>query len=334
MLVQAGVFTTEPSRRFSQVPTPTYDSSFVHLAILNDTARKNAFVRAVRELVTPGDVVLDLGTGSGILAIVAAQAGARRVYAVEPASMVHLAERVARDNGVADKITFLRAWSTQLRLPEKANLLTTDIVGNEALDMVIWENVQDARGRLLTGDARLMPSALNGLAVLVDIPDHTVAEHRVDQAQLRRWTETYGIDFGALMESQRLDTTGFYARPEVVQQWTPLSASCPLYDLDLNTEVRSIDETRVLTASRGGAATGVVVYFRARLSPSVTFSSDPWRGGENSHWFTAVWAFPSALSVRAGDTVTVRFRYQGEGQSRLELVAASDSKGGDSDEAA
>lgn len=323
MLHEAGVLITEPEPGFSRTPTPSYDSSFVHLTILNDTARKGAFVRAVRELVGPGDVVLDLGTGSGVLAVAAAQAGAEHVYAVEPAAMVHTAELVAGGNGVADRITFIRGWSSQLELPRKANVLTTDIVGNEALDMVIWETVQDARERLLTPDARLLPCALRGMTSLVTLPSEVQACHRLDQSQLDRWRAAYGIDFTPLHTVSSPHPIGFYERPDVARQWPVLSAPHQLYLLDLHAPPASIDEKVTVTADRDGMANGVVVFFDAQLSPSVSFSSAPWQGGPASHWFTAVWSLPELLPVRAGASVDLRFRYHGEGHTQLDVIEAT-----------
>lgn len=325
MLQQAGVLSVEAEPTFNSTPAPNYDSSFVHLTILNDTTRKGAFVRAVHELVRPGDVVLDLGTGSGILAVAAAQAGAEHVYALEPASMVHLAELVAKQNGVDDRITFLRGWSTQLELPKKATVLTTDIVGNEALDMVIWETVRDAKERLLTPDARLLPGALRGMASLVALPDDIVAKHRVNQEQLDLWQETYGIDFTPFHSVGSPGAIGFYERPEVAKEWEVLSTPQQLYHLDLANEPSSIDERTTLVADHAGVANGVVVFFEAQLSPSVAFSSAPWEGGEQSHWFTAVWSLPDPLPVAEGSTIDIRFRYHGEGQTQLDVIETATS---------
>jgi protein arginine N-methyltransferase 1 len=328
-MTNGGVLSLSPHTGFSELPFPMggYDAAFVHLTILNDTARKGAFVRAVRETVRPDDVVLDLGTGSGILAVAAAQAGARHVYAVEPAGMVHLAEQVARRNGVADRITFLRGWSTQLRLPEPATLLTTDIVGNEALDMVIWETVQDARERLLTPDARLLPSRLQGWARLVEVPPDVLARHRVDEGQVATWRAAYGIDFGPLAEGEADRPVGFYERPEVAREWPVLGAQTPLYEASLYDAMTPIDVELALPADRAGVATGVIVYFDATLSETVSFSSSPWHGGENSHWYTAVWALPEPVRVDTGSTVPVAYRYLGEGRSRLTSARSERSKG-------
>ncbi|WP_017595617.1 50S ribosomal protein L11 methyltransferase [Nocardiopsis potens] len=324
-LVEGGVVRTEPDARFSKGPVYGYDTSYVHQFILNDTIRKPAFVQAVRELVRPDDVVLDLGTGSGILAIAAAQSGARKVYAVEPAGMVHLAEKLAVHNGVADRIEFLQEWSHSLRLPEKATLLTTDIVGNEAMDMLIWETVDDARRRLLTPDARLLPGRLDGLATLVDVPDEAVAAQRIDEAQLDRWRRWYGIDFAPFRDAQQGRSSSFYERPETVGTWTALSGADPLYEVDLSEPPRRLSERRTLTATRAGRANGVVVHFRASLSPSVDFTSSPWTGGPESHWYSCVWLLPEAVPVRPGDQIDIRFDYAGEGRVDLARAGTADS---------
>lgn len=321
-LVTAGVLRTEPAVGFSTANWPDggYDAAFVHITILDDIARKSAFVRAVRDTVRPGDVVLDLGTGSGILAVTAARAGARRVYAVEPAGMVGLAGAVAERNGVADVITFVRGWSTEVDLPERADVLTTDIVGNEALDMMIWETVADARARHLRPGARLVPTGFTAMARLIDIPYRAASRHRVDAAHLERWQRAYGIDFAPLRDTDTRGAVGFYERPEVVNRWPVRSKPVPLYDVDLHDDIGDLRSERALVADGDGRVSGVAVYFEARLSPATRFSSAPWSGGETSHWYSAVWALPEPLDCRTGDEVRIGYAYRGDGSSAVELL--------------
>ncbi|WP_330239094.1 50S ribosomal protein L11 methyltransferase [Streptomyces sp. NBC_00525] len=322
-LHQAGLLRTEPVEGFSSQPFPKggYDAAFVHIAMLEDPVRKAAFQQAVRETVREGDVVLDLGTGSGILAITAAQAGARKVYAVEPAGMVHLAQRIAERNGVADRIEFIRGWSPQLELPERADVLLTDIVGNEALDMQIWETVHDARRRLLNDSPRLVPGKLTAFATLARIPDAVLDKHRVTQGHLARWKEMYGIDFSPMAESESRRSIGFYERPETVQTWDVLSEPTELYQVDLHQDASASLETRCTLAARDtGEANGVIVHFEARLGPTTTLSTAPWLGCERSHWYTAVWALPDPVKVGPGQELDYAYRYFGDGTSHLEYV--------------
>src|SRR5215467_2076803 len=97
-----------------------------HRQYLCDRARLGVFERAIAATVRPGDVVIDLGAGTGIFGLLACRAGAARVYAIEPGGMIELARALAAANGVGDRITFVRAHSSEAQLPEQADVLVGD----------------------------------------------------------------------------------------------------------------------------------------------------------------------------------------------------------------
>ena len=105
----------------------------MHIAMLNDRRRTASFLAAIRRVVRPGDVVVDVGTGTGVLAIAAAQAGAARVYAVEATGIGKLAEANFRANGLQDRITLVPGWSMQVTLPERADVLVSEVIGKTPL---------------------------------------------------------------------------------------------------------------------------------------------------------------------------------------------------------
>jgi protein arginine N-methyltransferase 1 len=120
-----------------------------HGAMLSDRVRMDAYEAALAATVRPGDVVLDVGTGTGIFALLACRMGARQVYAVEPGDSIHLGRAAARDSGYADRIRFIQGISTEIELPERADVMVSDLRGLIPLFEQHIPSVIDARERLL-----------------------------------------------------------------------------------------------------------------------------------------------------------------------------------------
>ena len=166
--------------------------------MLHDDRRTGDYVAALAQAVRPGDVVLDIGTGSGVLAIAAARAGARHVYAVEASDIAAVAERVFAVNDVADRITLVAGWSRQIELPEPADLLVSEVIGNEPFEEEILETTLDARRRLLKPGARLIPNTLTLFARPLCLPRPRRRQRALGRSAVERWRGLYGIDFEPL----------------------------------------------------------------------------------------------------------------------------------------
>jgi ribosomal protein L11 methylase PrmA len=109
--------------------------------------------------VRPGDVVLDLGCGSGILSMMAARAGARKVYAVDGASILDDARETARRNGLDGRIEFIRSGFDGLVLPERADLVVHELIGSRFWDEGLLPAMTCVRGTHLARGGRGAPRA-------------------------------------------------------------------------------------------------------------------------------------------------------------------------------
>ncbi len=145
-----------------------------HFRMMNDETRNQAFYRAIRRAVTPDSIVLDIGTGSGLLALMAVEAGAKQVYTVEVNGTIgNVAREIIAAHGMSDRITVLSPYySTEVRLgvdmPERADVLTAELLGNDTLAENIVSITSDARRRLLTKDAVLIPNKATAFGILVE----------------------------------------------------------------------------------------------------------------------------------------------------------------------
>ncbi|MBP7335746.1 tetratricopeptide repeat protein [Niveispirillum sp.] len=133
-----------------------------HVPMVNDAPRNDAYEAAIKAQVRPGDLVLEIGTGSGLLAMMAAQAGAQVVTCEAVPWIAETARAVIAANGLSDRITVVNTLSTALQvgdvLPRRADVLLSEIVASDFLSERIIPAVADARARLLVPDARILPA--------------------------------------------------------------------------------------------------------------------------------------------------------------------------------
>src|SRR5258706_609933 len=159
-----------------------------HGRMIADRVRGDAYARAIAATVRPGDVVVDLGTGTGVLAVLACRAGARRVYAIEPAGIIEVAREIAAANGCLDRIELLQSDARAIKLAEKANVVIADLRGTIPFFTASLAVLIDARNRFLAEGGALIPQKDIMAAALVESPD-AYAVH--DQPWASPWE---GID--------------------------------------------------------------------------------------------------------------------------------------------
>src|SRR5258708_7001369 len=119
--------------------------------MIRDSVRTDAYAEALRRSVGSNSVVLDMGSGVGIWALLACRFGARKVYAVDPNDVIQVAREIAAANGYADRIEFIQDMSTNVTLPEQADLVVTEMHGIVPMFEQNLPSIIDARQRLLDG---------------------------------------------------------------------------------------------------------------------------------------------------------------------------------------
>ena len=312
MLIEEGALVPSAVDR---VLTRGWADPVEHARMLHDDRRTTDYIAALREAVRPEDVVLDIGTGSGVLAIAAAQAGARHVYAVEASDIADVAERVFDCNGVQDRVTLIRGWSRNVELPQLADVLVAEVIGNEPFEEEILETTLDARRRLLKPGARLIPHALELLARPLWIPDAEARQRAIGCEAIERWRQLYGIEFQPLLDAAFPAPVNNPTEAEVLAGWTPVGPPVSLSTVDLGSFERpTVDASAELGVAPTASVNAIAVTFRAHLHGSIVHALDPWRWPSSS-WATSVWVLADALRVGPGETLRVRYSRRVPGQA-------------------
>jgi len=162
-----------------------------HLRMLTDSVRMEAYSRAIESTVRPGDVVVDLGSGSGILGLLAARAGASRVFCVEKDEyMVQRARRIVHDNGFDGIVEFLNTQIEDLKcFPLPVDVIVSETMGPAGIDEGIFQLFSHCVG-LLGSRPRCIPDELTVLAAPMQV--HELAERRAQASRV------VGLDFSSL----------------------------------------------------------------------------------------------------------------------------------------
>ncbi|PWT95244.1 MAG: hypothetical protein C5B55_01550 [Blastocatellia bacterium] len=232
--------------------------------MLADASRLNAYAAALRQAVSPDSVVMDLGCGPGIFALLACKFGARRIYAVEPENIVGLAREVAVANGFSDRIEFFEKLSTEITLPEPATIIISDLRG-----VLPWfeqniPSIIDARERLLVRGGVLIPQRDILWASVVEAPEQYA--EIVDP-----WRSQFDLDLAA---GRRFVTNTW--RKSRIKPEQLLTAPISWTTLDYY-EVNSPDIHAEMSwqAARKGTAHGLAVWFDSELADGIRFSNHP-----------------------------------------------------------
>jgi type I protein arginine methyltransferase len=264
--------------------------------MLADTPRMNAYVEALRRSVTPDSVVLDLGSGPGVFALLACKFGARRVYAVEPDNTINIAREAADANDFADRIEFFQALSTEVTLPEPATVIISDLRGVLPWFQQHIPAIIDARQRLLAPGGTLIPGRDFVWGSVVESPE-------TYEEIVGPWVHNQ-FDLNLSAGASRITNTWRKTRIKAGEllaeavRWTTLD----YYEVDS----ADVDAEISWRAARSGTAHGIAVWFDAETADGAGFTNRP--GAEQLIYGQGFFPFPRPVPVTEGECIKLRLR--------------------------
>ena len=285
-----------------------FDSFPVHVRMLNDKTRTLAFQKAIRAKVTPNDIVLDIGTGNGVLAATAAMCGAKHVYAIERTEFIEVARAVFKANGLEDKITLIKGDSRELELPEKASVLISEIIGNDAFDEGILGTFEDAKKRLLTPNAKLIPESIAVYLQTFEMPNEKYTNSLVHENNIKTWKNDYQVDFSAFLDYIDDKPVLLNMNNVDLKKSTELSVPYKAIEVNFNENIdfQKLSEHQI-EITKDGELNGIHVYFEATLSEENILSLAQNKISEDNHWGLKVFFLPKIREVKKGDQISLSY---------------------------
>ena len=264
--------------------------------MIADRGRTEAFTRAIEARVVPGAVVVDIGTGSGIFAMIACRSGASRVYAIEPDDIIQVARETAAANGFADRIRFIQASSFDVELPERVDGLVSDLRGALPFFGRAVESIIDARARWLKHESGWLVGNRDTVWA------SPVSSPRLHARYVANWDCALGIDMSAARER----ALNRYGRVTLKADELPLPAhQWALVDYATVT-TPTAHGTMSWTIDRPMTLHGIGAWFDTETAPGLGFSNAP--AGTRHVYRQVFFPWPEAVICSGGENVRVALR--------------------------
>jgi type III protein arginine methyltransferase len=280
-----------------------------HVSLVKDHQRNDAFEAALIRNIKPGMRVLDVGAGTGLLAMMAARAGADKVFSCElnPA-MAAVAADVVRANGFADKITIIAKNSKDIDanadMDGRADLVVAEILGSDLVCEQVLPAMRDVVSRLAKPGAQLIPQS----------GDIVVALAHWDDLNKQRMDNTAGFDLSPFNQLQRPSFKLHGANPTLHLRGTAAN----LFSFDFSDTQTPEERVTMDLVADGGQVNGVVQWIRLQMDEEGELENRPGREATSS-WACLFHPLPEAVETVAGQAITIGASHNG---NRLRIWAA------------
>ena len=271
-----------------------------HVPMMNDRVRNDAYFAALKAAIKPDTHVLEIGTGSGLLAMMAAKLGARQITTCEAVPQIaEMARTIVADNGFTPPVTVVPKMSTKMEvgkdMPDRADLLVSEILSNEFLGEGVLSSIEDAKRRLLKPGACIIPARGSIQFALFGGAD-IMSNVRVD--------EVYGFDlrkFNAIVPPKQ-----YVSRNDLNLELLSDDISAFFFDF-VKTDRFPLAEQKSIEVPvrKAGRCCGIIQWIRLEMDDTVVFENHPSIKNPASGWQHCVFVFPSPIDVLPGQVAMV-----------------------------
>lgn len=272
-----------------------------HVPMMNEQNRNQAYFDALKSVITPDSTVFEIGTGSGLLAMMAAKLGAKQVNTCEAVPLIaETAQQIIKDNKFEKTINVIAKKSVDIAvgvdIDAQADILVSEIFSSELLGEYVLPSLEDAKKRLLKPQGKIIPatgSIMIGLFTGDDLRKNLIVE------------DAFGFNlqgFNKIVSSKRM-----IARNDLNIEL--LSDGIEAFNFDFEGEdyFQAQSKSLQIPVKIAGRCYGLVQWMRLDMNgdQKVMFENHPSQTSKVSNWQQCAYLFDAPVDVKAGQVVVV-----------------------------
>ena len=272
-----------------------------HVPMMNEQHRNQAYFDALKAVVTDQSTVFEIGTGSGLLAMMAAKLGAKQVSTCESVPLIaETAQQIIIDNHFENTINVIAKKSTDIAIgqdiPAQADILVSEIFSSELLGEHVLPSLEDAKRRLLKPHGKVIPAAgsiMIGLFTGDDIKRNLLVE------------DSFGFNlqgFNKIVSNKRM-----IARNDLNIELLSDGIEAFNFDFEGEDDFPAQSKSLQIKAKTAGMCYGLVQWMRLDMNgdQKVLFENHPSQTSKVSNWQQCAYLFDAPIEVKAGQVVVV-----------------------------
>ena len=276
----------------------SYSSYYIHEEMLKDKVRTGAYQKAILENseLFKDKIVLDIGSGTGILSFFAAQAGAKHVYGIEYADIADYSLEIIKKNKMEEKITIIKSKVEEAELPvEKVDIILSEWMGYFLLYESMLDCVLFARDKWLKKDGIMFPDRAQ--MFLAGLEDKNYKHRKINS-----WNNIYGFNMSCIKQVAIAEPLIDSCNEDYL-----ISTKCKIFDIDLykvKKEELDFMSGYKITFTEDDCFNGLVSWFNVyfnKVNKKVVLSTGPL--DEPTHWKQTVFYIEDDIQVKKGDTL-------------------------------
>jgi histone-arginine methyltransferase CARM1 len=306
-------------------PYFSYYGQLIHQQnMLQDLVRTTAYHDAVtrNRKDFEGKVVIDVGTGSGILAWFAVKAGAKRVYAIEASSAAERAAQLMEANGLSEKIIVIREPIESVTIPEKVDIIISEPMGFMLVHERMLESYIIARDRFLRPGGKMFPAT--GSIYIAPFSDSAIYADQKAKASFWNTNDFFGLDLSSLTSAALDDhfsqpIVGFIDPSSLLSTHT--LAKTINFEKDRADSLRCIDLQSEFVASKTGLCHGLAAWFDVAFDGSeerIVLDTGP--NSPGTHWYQCRILLREPIAVNEGQRLSATLRMVGNDRYSYDLT--------------
>jgi len=270
-----------------------------HVPMMNEPRRNNAYFAALKSAITPDSDVFEIGTGSGLLAMMAAKLGANRVTTCEAVPLIaKTAQRIVTDNGYEKSVKVICKQSADVNvgedLPQKADILVSEIFSSELLGEHVLPSIEDAKRRLLKPQGRVIPAA--GSIMIAVFGGY-------DLGRNLKVEDSFGFKlqhFNSIVsEKQQI------RRDDLDVEMLSDDTEAFRFDFENSTSFPGQKKMLRIPIKNSGRCHGIIQWIRLQMDKEVVFENHPSEKSSVSNWQRCAYVFPESIDVKPGQVIVV-----------------------------